>query len=387
MKLSNILQSGFEFTDEEYEQRLQYILFNSLLISNIIFVSLVGTMRFATGNAMQGIVDLAYVLLAGIIVFVSRRSKRYFMPLARLIVFFSMIIVSLTFKLLLGGLVGISWYLILVITAFYLLDKKCAYIIVCLSFFLIIGISYTNVESHYTTVDFVAALVPLVVTIIFIQFYETRNSLSRKRLCVLNAKLDEKVQFTTTELTNSEEKFRYLVENLSDWVWEMDKDGIYAYSSSSIQQILGYEPSEVEGSSHRDFLSKEAIQGNKEFFMDFILKHIPFKDQVLKARHKTGHTVMLEVSGQPIVDSSGIFLGYRGVSRDITRRLSVEKDAIELKEQLQLLRALLGEISSDVSGDKVQEHSILELRGLGLEVWQDIDIAEYVQQERNSWAG
>ena len=60
---------------------------------------------------------------------------------------------------------------------------------------------------------------------------------------------------------------------------------------------------------------------------------------------------------------------------------------LELKEQLQLLRALLGEISSDVSGDKVQEHSILELRGLGLEVWQDIDIAEYVQQERNSWAG
>lgn len=60
---------------------------------------------------------------------------------------------------------------------------------------------------------------------------------------------------------------------------------------------------------------------------------------------------------------------------------------LELKEQLQLLRALLGEISSDVSGDNVQEHSILELRGLGLEVWQDIDIAEYVQQERNSWAG
>lgn len=60
---------------------------------------------------------------------------------------------------------------------------------------------------------------------------------------------------------------------------------------------------------------------------------------------------------------------------------------LELKEQLQLLRALLGEISSDVSGDKVREHSILELRGLGLEVWQNIDIAEYVQQERNSWAG
>jgi len=31
-------------------------------------------------------------------------------------------------------------------------------------------------------------------------------------------------------------------------------------------------------------------------------------------------------------------------------------------------------------------HSILELRGLGKELWKDIDPTEYVQAERESWA-
>lgn len=33
------------------------------------------------------------------------------------------------------------------------------------------------------------------------------------------------------------------------------------------------------------------------------------------------------------------------------------------------------------------KRSILELRGLGKEIWNGIDAQEYVNQERNSWNG
>ena len=33
------------------------------------------------------------------------------------------------------------------------------------------------------------------------------------------------------------------------------------------------------------------------------------------------------------------------------------------------------------------EHSILELRGLGKEVWQGVDVTEYLKSERESWHG
>jgi len=60
---------------------------------------------------------------------------------------------------------------------------------------------------------------------------------------------------------------------------------------------------------------------------------------------------------------------------------------LELAEQLKLLRDLLSDISSDVSTEHEGKHNISELKGLGPEVWQGVDIAEYLQQERNSWAG
>jgi hypothetical protein len=60
---------------------------------------------------------------------------------------------------------------------------------------------------------------------------------------------------------------------------------------------------------------------------------------------------------------------------------------LELAEQLKLLRDLLIDMSSDVSAEYEGKHSISELKGLGPDVWQDVDIADYLQQERNSWAG
>ena len=57
-----------------------------------------------------------------------------------------------------------------------------------------------------------------------------------------------------------------------------------------------------------------------------------------------------------------------------------------LKERLQLLQELLGTISSDV--DKTgSKHSIFELKGVGAEMWREIDVDEYIRQERASWNG
>lgn len=37
------------------------------------------------------------------------------------------------------------------------------------------------------------------------------------------------------------------------------------------------------------------------------------------------------------------------------------------------------------SAGKQKRHSILELRGLGKELWKDIDPVEHVRRERDSW--
>ena len=50
---------------------------------------------------------------------------------------------------------------------------------------------------------------------------------------------------------------------------------------------------------------------------------------------------------------------------------------------------LLVELSSRTAngGSSEPRHSILELRGLGKEIWEGIDAQEYVNNERASWDG
>jgi hypothetical protein len=56
------------------------------------------------------------------------------------------------------------------------------------------------------------------------------------------------------------------------------------------------------------------------------------------------------------------------------------------EEQLQLL----GDLAAIVQRYQISPkplHSILELEGLGKEIWEGIDVDKYIEQERNSWDG
>jgi hypothetical protein len=42
---------------------------------------------------------------------------------------------------------------------------------------------------------------------------------------------------------------------------------------------------------------------------------------------------------------------------------------------------------NDLRSDETERaHSIFEIKGLGSDIWKDVDAQEYVSSERNSWA-
>ncbi|GAC1365786.1 MAG: hypothetical protein NVS2B12_14270 [Ktedonobacteraceae bacterium] len=55
------------------------------------------------------------------------------------------------------------------------------------------------------------------------------------------------------------------------------------------------------------------------------------------------------------------------------------------EEQLRLLEDLMDLLKRQTSSRPL--HSILELEGLGKEVWEGIDVDQYLEEERNSWDG
>jgi hypothetical protein len=53
------------------------------------------------------------------------------------------------------------------------------------------------------------------------------------------------------------------------------------------------------------------------------------------------------------------------------------------EQQVQLLDLLRNELEN--SDDDRQRHSILELHGMGKEIWQGVDPKEYVKKLRDEW--
>ena len=55
-------------------------------------------------------------------------------------------------------------------------------------------------------------------------------------------------------LRKSEERYRSLIETTNDWIWEIDENFCFTYSSLKVQTILGYELNNVLGSSFLDLV-------------------------------------------------------------------------------------------------------------------------------------
>ena len=64
--------------------------------------------------------------------------------------------------------------------------------------------------------------------------------------------------------------------------------------------------------------------------------------------------------------------------------LSMAKQ-LAVSEQLRLLEDLTKAMRHQMDSQS-ETYSIMDLEGLGAEIWQDMDAQEYVNQERTSWA-
>jgi len=129
-------------------------------------------------------------------------------------------------------------------------------------------------------------------------------------------------------------RFQELVESSSDWLWEVDADGVYTYASPKVKDLLGYEPEEVLGMTPFEMMPPEEAERVAGEFGAAVRSQQPFERLENTNVHKDGHLVVLETSGTPIFDETGIFRGYRGVDRDITERKRLDAARREAEEAL-----------------------------------------------------
>jgi PAS domain S-box-containing protein len=136
-------------------------------------------------------------------------------------------------------------------------------------------------------------------------------------------------------LQESRQRYQALVEATSDWIWEVDENTTYTYCSPKVMEILGYLHEQVLGKRPFDFMPEGEAERVAGLFRDIINKREAFAGLENVNRHKAGHDVVLETSGVPIFDDEGIFRGFRGIDRDITKRKQAESNLEKLNAELE----------------------------------------------------
>lgn len=128
------------------------------------------------------------------------------------------------------------------------------------------------------------------------------------------------------KLKESEQNFRSLVETTSDWLWKIDRNGLYTYVSRKVKDVLGYEAEEILGKTFLDLMPPdEAARVATLFHQDITEFPKSFSGRENLKLSKDGRVMVIETSGTPLFDGQGNYSGYIGFDRDITSRKQTEE--------------------------------------------------------------
>ncbi len=126
-------------------------------------------------------------------------------------------------------------------------------------------------------------------------------------------------------LRKSEARFRSLTELSSDWYWEQDED-LRFVDLSEIGGKTGYLSLNVLGKTLQELPNIQLLSGTWADYQAEVEQRKPFRELEVSYKSRREEVRYLSLSGQPILDDDGKFVGYRGIARDITeRRVSEER--------------------------------------------------------------
>jgi len=208
-------------------------------------------------------------------------------------------------------------------------------------------------------------------------------------------KMEQLVEDRTGELENtlaalqaSEEKYRSLVESISDCIWEIDSLGNFTYLSPRFEDLVGHTTTEFIGRSPVDLVigtGTDQLEKQHREVMDARSRGISHEHTV---RHRDGRLITVEVRGVPIFSREGEYRGMRGIARDITELRQAEEESVKLErhllhaQKLKRLGVLAGGIAHDFNNILTSVIGNIDVALMRLD--PESPVQENLQQTRKS---
>lgn len=138
-------------------------------------------------------------------------------------------------------------------------------------------------------------------------------------------------------LKKSEEKYRTLIDNISDVVFSLDAKTRITYVSAQIASF-GYTPEELISKKYDEVIFPEDREMVGRFFSTFLKSRKRTFSPVFRIINKSKKPIWVECNARIIQDEWGMITGILGVIRDITDRKRAEE---VLQESQKKYRTLL----------------------------------------------
>lgn len=122
---------------------------------------------------------------------------------------------------------------------------------------------------------------------------------------------------------SAEQRFSDIAAVTDGWLWEQDQDLRFSYLSATdhVDQ-LGLNADSILGKTREEWLKEYPevrASADWEIVLSALRERRPFRNFVYRAPHAPDGTERwFRISGQPVFDKTGVFLGYRGVGSDVS---------------------------------------------------------------------
>lgn len=133
-------------------------------------------------------------------------------------------------------------------------------------------------------------------------------------------------------LSESEKKYRQIVETAQEGIWLIDEDSITTFVNNKLCDILGYTREEMMGKDIYCFMDEEARQQAASMIQK---KKEGHHDQTqFRYLSKSGKEVWTFISTNPLFDEAGRYKGSLAMVTDITERRKTNKKLKKLNKEL-----------------------------------------------------
>lgn len=154
---------------------------------------------------------------------------------------------------------------------------------------------------------------------------------ANENLIELNQSLEEKIKERTKSLTESEIKYKSLVEQAEDFIYNIDGNGFFLYVNPIGVQKFGFSEENIIGKSFLEFIPKEDIDQELRYYTNIKEKKINSDYHEFRIVSKHGDIYWIGQNVSRINHEDGSFY-FTAVARDITARKQTEKE-LEIARQ------------------------------------------------------